>query len=176
VDFLADLDVAAYKIASFDLVNLKLVQKVASVGKPVIASRGMANREEIDKAVNIFEETRVPYVLLHCISGYPTPIEQANLNVIRALRDTYDCPVGYSDHTLGIQVAVYAVAVGAQVIEKHFTLDKNMEGPDHVMSTEPDELADLVNRIQELESILGQSEFGVYEAEEGTLAYRRISD
>ena len=176
VDFLASLNVLVYKIASFDLVNLALIRKVASVRRPVIASRGMADRAEMDRAVHILDERQVPYVLLHCISAYPTPKDQANLNVIRALSQTYDCPVGYSDHTLGVEVPVYAVAVGAKVIEKHFTLDKGMTGPDHALSADPREFAQMVARIRDVESILGRAEFGVYEVEKATLIYRRPSE
>lgn len=175
VDFLASIGVLVYKIASFDLVNLALLRKVASEGRPVFASRGMANRAEIDQAVRIWEDHHIPYVLLHCISAYPTPKNQANLNVIRFLSQTYDCPIGYSDHTLGIDVPVYAIAVGASVIEKHFTLDKRMEGPDHALSADPGEFTEMARRIREVGSILGQSEFTVYESEKPTLVYRRSS-
>jgi sialic acid synthase SpsE len=176
VDFLMSLDVALYKIASFDLVNLALIRKVALTKRPVIASRGMANRAEIDKAVQILQAHSIPFILLHCISAYPMPKEQANLNVIRFLAATYDCPVGYSDHSLGVEVPVYAVAVGAKVIEKHFTLDRAMTGPDHALSADPQQLAQMVSRIRELEAVLGQSDFGVYSAEQPTLVYRRPSN
>jgi len=176
VDFLRRLGVGLFKIASFDLVNVALLRKVASAKSPVIASRGMANRSEIDSAIGIFEDHCIPYALLHCISAYPAPKDQANLNVIRALARTYDCPVGYSDHTLGVEVPVYAVAVGAKIIEKHLTLDKRLEGPDHALSADPAEFAMMVSRIRELESILGESEFRVYEAEKATMVHRRPSD
>lgn len=173
VDFLAEIGVPALKVASFDLVNLQLLRRVAATGIPVIASRGMADRDEIDRAVSVVESAGVPYALLHCISGYPTPRESANLRVIQELRAGYRCPVGYSDHTLGIEVPVLAVAAGAELIEKHFTLDKGAEGPDHALSADLEELSALVAAIRDLEAVLGESAFKVYDAEKGTLAYRR---
>ena len=175
VDFLIDLNVPVFKIASFDLVNLALLRKVATSGMPIIASRGMANKQEVNTAVEIFQEYDVPYILLHCISSYPTPDDQANLNVIHTLKKMYDCPVGYSDHTLGIDVPVYAVATGSQVIEKHFTYDKSASGPDHRLSANPDEFSEMVNKIRKVESILGKTSIKMYSIEENTLIYRRPS-
>lgn len=173
VEFLASLNVSVYKIASFDIVNLRLLRKAASTGKPVIVSRGMATFEEINRAVAVLEEASAPYALLHCISAYPTPEDQANLNAIRTLVEHYQCPVGYSDHTLGIEVPVYAVAVGAHIIEKHFTLDRSMQGPDHSLSANPTQLAEMIQRIRSLERALGHAQLCVVEAEQGTLIYRR---
>lgn len=175
VSFLADLGVPAYKIASFDITNRQLIRQAAAVGRPLIMSRGMATAEEIDLAVAICEEAQVAFALLHCISAYPTPDGQANLRVIGALRQRYACPVGYSDHTLGIAVATYAVAAGAELLEKHFTLDRGMPGPDQALSADPGELAELVRRARAVEEMLGQAAFQVYEAERPTLAYRRMS-
>lgn len=165
VNFLADLDIASYKIASFELVNLALVRKVAGVQKPVIASRGMANRDEIDRAVQILKDNGVPYALLHCVSSYPAAIENANLKVINSLLNYYDCPVGYSDHTLGIKAPTYAIAAGAKIIEKHFTLDKRMDGPDHSMSADPQEMTEMINECKKVESILGKSDICMSDAE-----------
>ena len=176
VDFLIDLNVPALKIASFDLVNLALLRKVAVSGKPIIASRGMANKQEIDIAVEVFKKYNAPYILLHCVSSYPTPNDQANLRVIRTLKEFCDCPIGYSDHTLGVDVPVYAVATGAQVIEKHFTYNKSASGPDHALSADPDELREMVKRIRELEAVLGEADVKRYSVEEGTVAYRRPSE
>lgn len=175
VALLDELGTLLYKVASFDLTNLSLLRALATARKPVLMSRGMADRNEIDTAVAIFEEQEIPYALLHCISAYPTQPEQANLNVIRTLLNTYPCPVGYSDHTLGVEVPVLAVAAGARLIEKHFTLDRAMAGPDHTLSADPDGMAEMVSRIRETERILGEEELKTYEAEKGTLIYRRGS-
>jgi len=175
VAFLQSLGVGLYKIASFDLVNLQLLRAVAATGAPVVVSRGMATAEEIDTAVGVLKMAGSLYALLHCISAYPTPEESANLNVIRTLAQRYGCPVGYSDHTVGIDVPVYAVAVGAQLIEKHFTLDRHAEGPDHAMSADPSLLAELVRRIRSVERILGHAELRAYEVEQATLVYRRVN-
>lgn len=176
VDFLSSLDVAAYKIASFELVNLALVRQIASQKKSVIASSGMADRKEIDQALQILDMESAPYALLHCVSAYPTAFENANLNVIRSLKKVYDCPVGYSDHTLGIEVPVYAVAVGATIIEKHFTLDKAMDGPDHSMSVDPGEMSEMVRKCREIKTILGNGDINLSEAEVQFTWLRRPSE
>lgn len=172
---LIDLGVPAIKIASFDIVNFKLLKNAAGVGVPLIASTGMANKEEVDKAVELFEKNSVEYCLLHCISAYPANEEDANLNVIKTIKGKYNCPIGYSDHTLGIKVPVLAVAVGATIIEKHFTLDKNLEGPDHKMSADPSDLTEMIVRVRNIEKILGSNEIKLFEAEKGTMPYRRIT-
>ncbi len=176
VDFLAGLDVPAYKIASFELVNLSLVRHIASVGKPVIASRGMTNRKEIDNFVQIMGAKQTPYALLHCVSAYPTALENANLNVIRSLMKAYECPVGYSDHTLGIKASVLSVAVGAQIIEKHFTLDRGMEGPDHGISADPEEMSEIVRNCRDLVSVLGDGKICCSKAEAEFTWLRRPSE
>ncbi|MBW2116685.1 MAG: N-acetylneuraminate synthase family protein [Deltaproteobacteria bacterium] len=176
VDFLAGLDVPAYKIASFEIVNLALVRHIASVGKPVIASRGMANCKEIDNAIQIMDAKLTPHALLHCVSAYPTALENASLKVIRSLLKAYECPVGYSDHTLGIKAPVFSVAVGAQIIEKHFTLDKRMEGPDQSMSANPLEMSEIVRNCREVESLLGDGKICRSEAEAKFTWLRRPSE
>ncbi|RPH52393.1 MAG: N-acetylneuraminate synthase [Desulfobacteraceae bacterium] len=176
VDFLTGIDVPAFKIASFELVNLMLVRKIASAGKPVIASRGMACRSEIDAAVDIFTENHVPYALLHCVSAYPTALEDVNLNVIRNLGQLYPCPIGYSDHTLGIHAPVIAVAVGARIIEKHFTLDRNMEGPDHSLSVDPGQMSDMIRNCREVNIMCGEGRIDPSKAEAQFFWLRRPSD
>ncbi|MSR78069.1 MAG: hypothetical protein EXS63_07590 [Candidatus Omnitrophica bacterium] len=173
VALLEKLDAGLYKIASFDITHDELLECVAATQKPVIISRGMANAEEVDAAIRIIEKHGSPYALLHCISAYPTPPEQANLNVIKTLRERYECPVGYSDHTLGFRVPVLAVAAGAMIIEKHFTLSKTMAGPDHSLSADPRDMMEMVQSIREVEKILGDYELKTYPAESGTLIYRR---
>ena len=175
VDLLDSLSVPAYKIASFYLVNQALLEHVASKGKPIIASRGMATKEEIQAAVDIFSKHKVDYALLHCVSSYPLKEEDANLNVIRSLKTSYNCVVGYSDHTLGIETAVYAVAVGAAIVEKHFTLNKDQDGPDHKLSADPADLTEMTAKIRTLERMLGSSEIGLFEAERGATIYRKFN-
>ena len=156
VDLLESLDCPAYKIASFELTDLPLVAAVARTGKPMIMSTGMANLEEIGEAVQCARDNGCnQLVLLHCISGYPTPIEQANLATIADLKQRFDCPVGLSDHTLGTLASVCAASLGAVFIEKHFILDRNDGGPDSSFSLEPDDLRALVRDASLAFSALG---------------------
>jgi sialic acid synthase SpsE len=174
-DFLYKLDVPLMKVASFDIVNKNLLRSLTK-GKPVIISRGMSNKKEIDEAIRIFKQKGVSFALLHCISAYPTKDEDANLNVIRTLKANYDCPIGFSDHTLGIKVPVLSVAAGASIVEKHFTLDRNMDGPDHKISCDPKLLKKMVKEIRTVEKILGEGELRAQKAENDILKYRRPSD
>jgi sialic acid synthase SpsE len=135
----------------------------------------MANKNEIDNALKIFNSFKTSYALLHCISSYPTESQDANLNVIRTMKKNYNCPIGYSDHTLGTTVPILSVAVGACIIEKHFTLDKKLDGPDHQLSANPDELNEIVTKIREVEKILGTNKIQLYDTEKPTLIYRRKS-
>jgi sialic acid synthase SpsE len=170
VDLLDPL-MPAFKIASGDLTATPLVAHIATKGKPVIMSTGMAGLEEIFDAVGVIEDasplgTEVPLVLLHCVSAYPTPDAHANLNAIPYLRDRTGRPVGYSDHTLGIEACLAAVALGARVIEKHFTFDKNRATMrDHQLSADPTDLAQMVRGIRRIEAMLGESAKGPYEVE-----------
>lgn len=175
IDLLVKLGVPAIKIASFDIVNFKLLRKAVQTKIPLIVSTGMANKSEVDKAVELFKKNSAKYCLLHCISAYPARREDANLNVIKTLKKNYACPVGYSDHTLGIRVPVLAVAAGAAIIEKHFTLDKNLEGPDHKMSADPKDLTEMIVEIREVDKILGSGEIKFFAVEKDTLPYRRFS-
>ncbi len=172
---LAKLGVPAFKIASFDIVNLRLLRAVAAHRLPVVVSRGMASAEEVDRALELLDQAGCPCVILHCISAYPTPIEAANLRVIPALRLRYPWPIGYSDHTLGVEAAVAAVAAGAVALEKHFTLDTRAPGPDHALSADPSTMRELVRRVREVEKMLGSDQLRVYDAERGTLQYRRVT-
>lgn len=175
VDFLIKINTPLLKIASFDIVNHKLLDKAAKTKTPIILSRGMANTNEIDQAIRIFKKYNTPFALLHCVSSYPTNEENANLSIIRTLIKNYDCPVGYSDHTLGIDVPALSVAVGGCIIEKHFTLDKKMNGPDHKLSCNPEELKELVSRVRTIEKILGTSEIRMLKCEQDTTQFRRPS-
>lgn len=152
VDFLDSL-VPAFKVASGDLTNLRLLKAVASRGKPVLLSTGMATLEEIDRATAEVPKDRL--VLLHCIGAYPTPDEEVNLETIRLLRDRFRVPVGWSDHTHDCVAAVAAVAVGAQLVEKHFILSKNLPAADVELSADPTEFRDMVQTIRRVETMRG---------------------
>lgn len=159
VEFLDELGCNMWKIPSGEITNLPYLQRIARTGKPVILSTGMSTLEEIGAALEILKKGGAGKVtLLHCNTEYPTPYEDVNLKAMLTMRDSFNCEVGYSDHTKGIEVPVAAVAMGATVIEKHFTLDRNMEGPDHKASLEPDELAAMVQSIRNIEAALGTGE------------------
>lgn len=156
VDLLEGLGVSAYKIGSGELTNNPLLKYIAEKGKPIILSTGMAYLGEIEDALNVIRETGVEnIVLLHCVSSYPTKSEDINLNTIHTLRSAFKLPTGFSDHTIGIIMPIVAVALGACVIEKHFTLDKKLPGPDHSSSLDPDELTLMVKSIKETQVALG---------------------
>jgi len=156
VDLLDSLGARLYKIASFDLVNLPLLRHVASTRKPIVLSTGMSTLGQIEEALEAIRgEGNSNVVLLHCVSAYPAAPEQMNLEVIRTLKRTFRLPVGLSDHTLGIMVAQIALALGADAIERHFTLDRTLEGPDHVLSSEPAEMRELVRCGGLMKGILG---------------------
>ncbi len=156
VDFLFDLGVAAYKIGSGDLTNLPFLRKVARKGLPVILSTGMGTLGEVEEAVEAVtcQENR-QLVLLHCVTNYPASINECNLLAMRTMAQAFGFPVGYSDHTEGSEAALAAVALGAVAVEKHFTLDRSMAGPDHQASMEPDQLRALVEGIRRVEQALG---------------------
>ncbi len=174
VDFLESLNVPAYKIASFENIDLPLIRKVAVTGKPVIISTGMANLAEIDEAVRAAREAGCKdLILLKCTSNYPANPSSSNLLSIPYLQKLFNCEVGLSDHTLGIGAAVASVALGASVIEKHVTLDRAEGGVDAAFSLEPDELAQLVKETQTASEALGCIHIGPTEEEQGSLVFRR---
>lgn len=155
-DALQQLGVVAFKIPSGEITNLAFIEHVARKGKPMLVSTGMAHLGEVEAAVHAVERTgNKDLVLLHCVSNYPADPADANLRAMLSMAEAFKVPVGYSDHTLGIEVALAAVALGACIIEKHFTLDRFMPGPDHKASLEPDELAALVQGIRKVEQALG---------------------
>ena len=159
VDLLASMNVPAFKIPSGETVNLPLIRHVASKGKPMILSTGMSYLGEVERAVHTIRETgNDKLVVLHCVSNYPASAQDVNLKAMGTIAQSFQVPVGYSDHTLGLEVPLAAVALGACVIEKHFTLDRNMPGPDHRASLEPDELTALVAGIRTVEQSLGSGE------------------
>ena len=159
IDFLAGLGQEIFKIPSGEITNLPYLLEIGKLKQKVILSTGMSTLSEIADALEILKDAGTTEItLLHCNTAYPTPYEDVNLNAMQTLKDVFNLPVGYSDHTPGIEVPVAAVAKGAVVIEKHFTLDKNMEGPDHKASLEPDELKQMVTTIRNIEKALGSSE------------------
>lgn len=167
-----EYNVDCFKIASVDLVNLPLIEEVASYGKPVILSCGMASIGDIEDAINIFAKTENPdLILLHCNSSYPAPIEDMNLNVIKTLSQAFKVPVGLSDHTIGLLASTISMSIGANVIERHFTLDRFMDGPDHILSSEPKEMAELVNIAQQVNVVLGD---GVKRIQSGEYLNRNL--
>ena len=174
VDFLNKLNVPIYKIASAEIVDIPLLKKVAATGKPVIISTGMATLGEIDDAVRTLRENDSgEIVLLKCTSAYPAPPEESNLRTIPHLAQAFGCKVGLSDHTMGSAVAVAAIALGAQVIEKHFTLSRSGSGPDDSFSMEPDEFQQMVEDIRVAEKALGQVCYAPSSAELYSREYRR---
>jgi len=156
VDELHKIGVPAFKIASFEIVDLELLKYIAKKGRPMILSTGMANLGEIEEALSVIRsQGNDEIILLHCNSMYPTPIEIVNLNSITTMSSAFKIPIGFSDHTLGTNISVAAVAMGAKVIEKHVTLDRKMKGPDHSFAIEPDELKRLVQNIRYVEKARG---------------------
>lgn len=174
VDFLEELGAVCYKIASFENTDLPLIRKVAATGKPMIISTGMATVAELDETVQAARESGcLDLVLLKCTSTYPASPENTNILTIPHLRETFDCEVGLSDHTMGIGVAVASIALGATVIEKHFTLRRTDGGVDSAFSLEPEEMAQLVIEAERAWLALGKVSYGVTAAEEKSKVFRR---
>lgn len=166
VEFLENIGCDIWKIPSGEVTNLPYLIKIARTKKPVIMSTGMCNLEDIENAIQVLKQYGTEEItLLHCNTEYPTPYNDVNLFAMNTLKQHFDCEVGYSDHTKGIEVAIAAAALGASVIEKHFTLDKNMEGPDHAASLEPKALKEMVSSIRNIELAMGINEKIVTESE-----------
>ncbi|QAT40526.1 N-acetylneuraminate synthase [Clostridium sp. JN-9] len=156
VDLLEKLEIPIYKISSGDLTNIPFLKYIAKLNKPMIVSTGMANLGEVEMAVEAIRNIgNNEITLLHCTSNYPANYDDVNLNAMITMKNDFKLPVGYSDHTLGIEVPIAAAAMGASIIEKHFTLDKNMEGPDHKASLNPPEFKKMVSSIRNIEKALG---------------------
>ncbi len=174
VDFLEELSVPVHKIASFEIVDIPLIEKMAATGKPLIISTGMASLGEIEEAVQAARGAGAEQiVLLKCTSAYPASAEEMNLRTIPHMAQAFDVPVGLSDHTLGIAVPVAAVSLGACIVEKHFTISRSKSGPDSVFSLEPQEFSDMVKAIRISEKALGNVHYGISEKEDESRAFRR---
>lgn len=178
IDTLAELDMDYMKIPSGEITNLPYLRKIAKLGIPVIMSTGMCEPDEIESALNVLTDNGLKkgdIILLHCNTEYPTPMCDVNLKAMLEMRDRFGVRVGYSDHTKGIEVPVAAVALGAEVIEKHFTLDKTLPGPDHVASLEPSELKAMVDAIRNVEMALGNGYKHVTDSERKNISIARKS-
>lgn len=176
VQLLESINVQTWKIPSGEITNLPYLLEIAKTGKPVIMSTGMSTMEDIENAINVLKTNcSGDITLLHCNTEYPTPYCDVNLNAMKTMREKFKLPIGYSDHTNGIEVPIAAVAMGATVIEKHFTLDKNMEGPDHKASLEPDELKQMVKSIRNIELAIGDGIKRATQSEQKNIAVVRKS-
>lgn len=176
VKFLNEIDVKRFKIASADIINKPLLREVAKSRKQIILSCGMATLSEIERTlifIKGFGNHNI--IILHCTTNYPTLFDQINMNVMTTLRETFHLPVGYSDHSIGIEIPIMAVSLGAKVIEKHFTLDRKMEGPDHFASLEPNELRKMVDGIRNVEEAFGNRIKNISEEEEKNIFFMRRS-
>lgn len=174
VDFLEEMGMPVHKVASFEIVDIPLIEKMARTGKPLIISTGMATLEEIEEAVQAARNAGVTQIaLLKCTSAYPAPPEEMNLCTIPHLAEAFGVPVGLSDHTLGIEVPIAAVALGACIVEKHFTLSRDIPGPDSAFSLEPHEFKAMVEAIRKVEKALGRVHYGPEEHEAKSRVFRR---
>lgn len=178
IDYLAGLNMDYWKIPSGEITNLPYLRKIARLGTPVIMSTGMCTMEDIEAAMNVLTKnglTTGQISLLHCNTEYPTPFEDVNLSAMQTLKRHFGVRVGYSDHTKGIEVPIAAVAMGAEIIEKHFTLDRTLPGPDHVASLEPRELKSMVDAIRNIEKAIGSGMKQVSPSEQKNIAIARKS-
>lgn len=176
IAFLDHLGCGMWKIPSGEITNLPYLEKIAETGKPVILSTGMSTLDEVKEAINILKAKGNEEIsLLHCTTEYPTPFSDVNLRAMLTMKETFGLNVGYSDHTLGIEIPIAAVAIGATIIEKHFTLDRNMEGPDHKASLEPDELSAMIRAIRNVETALGNGIKEPAESEKKNMTIARKS-
>ena len=178
IEYLHSLNLGLWKIPSGEITNYPYLKKIAQYGEPVIMSTGMCSMGDVEQALNVLLKnglTKEQITLLHCNTEYPTPMQDVNLKAMLQLRDKFEVRVGYSDHTKGIEVPIAAVALGAEVIEKHFTLDRTLPGPDHKASLEPNELKAMVDAIRNIEQALGDGQKHVSASEEKNMAIARKS-
>ena len=178
IEYLHSLHLGLWKIPSGEITNYPYLKKIAQYGEPVIMSTGMCSMDDVEQAISVLLKnglTKEQITLLHCNTEYPTPMQDVNLKAMLQLRDKFGVKVGYSDHTKGIEVPIAAVAIGAEVIEKHFTLDRTLPGPDHKASLEPNELKAMVDAIRNIEQALGDGQKHVSASEEKNMAIARKS-
>jgi len=176
VDYLESINVDLYKIASFDVGNMDILEKVAKTNKPIILSVGMSNVDEITNAYNCIKKYNANLALLHCVSAYPTNETDSNISAIFSLKDNFkDCVIGQSDHTNDIDVPLFSVCSGAQILEKHFKIDESMECVDSPVSITELQLKNMVSQTRRIEKIMGSSELQIRECEKGSLVFRRKS-
>ena len=178
MDYLHSLKLDLWKIPSGEITNYPYLKKIASYHQPVILSTGMSTMEDIEACLKVLTDnglTKDQITILHCNTEYPTPFEDVNLRAMQTIKERFGTQVGYSDHTRGIEVPIAAVSLGATVIEKHFTLDRNMPGPDHKASLEPDELKAMVSAIRNIEKALGSAEKKISDSERKNIAIARKS-
>lgn len=173
VDFLEDIGIQFYKIASFELVDIPLIRYVASKKKPIILSTGMGSLGEIEEAVSIIKEYDCPLALLKCSSAYPAIPDTMNLKTIPSMKDTFQVPVGLSDHSMGAIAAITAVALGANIVEKHFCLSRKIKNPDASFSMEPDEFKGMVRDVRNAERAMGKSCYEISESEQQNRIFRK---
>ena len=173
LEFAEKMNSAAYKVAAFEVNNHELIRAISSTKKPIVISRGMCSFEEMDEVVNIFEKYGSQYIILHTISSYPTKKFDSNLQMIHTLRDRYDCPIGHSDHTRGVEVPPLAVAAGANMIEKHFTINPKLRESDNPFSIDPEELEELIFKIKKTHKIMGKGDIQKIPTEEYMFSFRR---
>lgn len=174
VDFLEKMNVPVYKVASFEVGDLELLKKIASTKKPVIMSRGMASLEEIQLAYKTLKENGCPeVVILHCVSAYPAPAEEMNLATIKDIKEKLNIPAGLSDHSFGTEAAIAAVIMGAQVIEKHFTIDRKAGGVDAAFSLEPAEFKEMVRQVRSVEKAIGKPNYVSGKKESENVVFKR---
>lgn len=176
IDLLTDLGISLFKVPSGEITNLPYLRKIAQTGKQVVLSTGMSTLADIEKALEVLRENGAQDItVLHCNTEYPTPMKDVNLRAMNSIQNAFKVPVGYSDHTIGIEIPIAAVALGAEMIEKHFTLDKTMEGPDHKASLEPEELKAMVDAIRNIEVALGHGVKQLSESEKKNMTIARKS-
>lgn len=176
IELLKGFNIPLFKVPSGEIDNVPYLRRIAESGKKVIISTGMCNMEDIEFAVKTLRNSGAEDItILHCNTEYPTPMEDVNLRAMLEIGEVFKLPIGYSDHTLGIEVPIAAVALGATVIEKHFTLDRNMEGPDHKASLEPNELKEMVKAIRNIEKALGSKKKTISNSEAKNVAIARKS-
>lgn len=178
IDFLSGLKLGLWKVPSGEITNYPYLKKIAQKGESVILSTGMCEIQDIEKALAVLEKhgvNRNQIMILHCNTEYPTPMQDVNLLAMQSIGEYFNVPIGYSDHTVGIEIPIAAVALGAKVIEKHFTLDRTLEGPDHKASLEPEELKEMVKSIRNVEMALGSRDKKVTESEAKNIIVARKS-